>query len=208
MLPKHPIIATATAVAIATARHSLPPQPRSLHGFIVVVVVAVIVVVAVDVVAVIVVVVVIVTAITTIFPPLVFVLSSCPLPFLIWWWPSRPPHPPSSLLSLSSSWPSLSLPSLSSSSLPTPPPPPHDLFDCCVHVISTLHCLLIVDSNHCGQWCRRCHRGHCVGSSLAATAAEDDRIEVDNGVESLLSSAPPPPPWQQIGGQRHAAKAP
>jgi hypothetical protein len=35
----------------------------------------------------------------------VFVLSLCPLPFLIRWWPSRPPHPPSSSLSSSPSWP-------------------------------------------------------------------------------------------------------
>jgi len=42
--------------------------------------------------------------------------------------------------------------------------------------------LLIVDLIRCRQWCRRCHRGRCVGSSLAATAAEDNRIEVDDGV--------------------------
>ena len=35
MLQKHPLVATATAVA--AARHSPPPQPRSLRGFIVVV---------------------------------------------------------------------------------------------------------------------------------------------------------------------------
>ena len=109
MLPKHPIIANATAVA-APARHLPPPQPRSLPGFIVIVVV-----------------VVIVTAITTIFPLLscdlfdccVFCLSSCPLPFLIWWWPSRPLHLPS-LLSLLSWPPPTSLSSLSSS--PSNPP--------------------------------------------------------------------------------------
>ena len=50
----------------------------------------------------------------------VFVLSSCPLPFLIRWWPSRPPHPPSPSLSSSPSWPSPL--SLSSSSSPTTPP--------------------------------------------------------------------------------------
>jgi len=50
-------------------------------------------------------------------------------------------------------------------------------------------------------------RGRWVGSSSAATAAEDDRVEVDDGVESLLSSAPPPPPWQKIRGQKRAAEA-
>jgi hypothetical protein len=50
-------------------------------------------------------------------------------------------------------------------------------------------------------------RGRCVGSSSAATAAEDDCIEVDDGVESLLSSAPPPPPRQKIRGQKRAAEA-
>jgi len=50
-------------------------------------------------------------------------------------------------------------------------------------------------------------RGRCVGSSSAATAAEDDRIEVDDGVKSLLSSAPPPPPQQKIRGQKGAAEA-
>jgi len=43
---------------------------------------------------------------------------------------------------------------------------------------------------------------------LAATAAEDDRVEVDDGVESSSLSAPLPPPRRQIGGQRHAAKVP
>jgi len=47
----------------------------------------------------------------------VFILSSCPLPFLIRWWPSHPPHRPLASLSSSSSWPSLS-------SSPTTPPPP------------------------------------------------------------------------------------
>ena len=62
MLPKHPIIAnTATAVALAAARHSPPPQPQSLRGFIVVVVIVVI----------------IVTAITTVFPPLSCDLFDC-----------------------------------------------------------------------------------------------------------------------------------
>jgi hypothetical protein len=50
-------------------------------------------------------------------------------------------------------------------------------------------------------------RGRCVGSSLAATAAEDDRVKVDSGNESLLSSAPPPPPRQKIRGQKRAAEA-
>ena len=50
---------------------------------------------------------------------LLIVVLSCPLPFLIRWWPSRPPHPPSSLLSSSPLWPS---PSSSSSSSPTTPP--------------------------------------------------------------------------------------
>ena len=40
MLQKHPLVATATAVA--AARHSLPPQPRSLRGFIVVVFVVIV----------------------------------------------------------------------------------------------------------------------------------------------------------------------
>ena len=40
MLQKHPLVATATAVA--TARHSPPPQPRSLRGFIVVVFVVIV----------------------------------------------------------------------------------------------------------------------------------------------------------------------
>jgi len=52
MLPKHPLIATATV--IAAARHSPPLQPRSFRGFIVVIVVVIIV---------------IVTAVTTISPP-------------------------------------------------------------------------------------------------------------------------------------------
>jgi len=43
---------------------------------------------------------------------------------------------------------------------------------------------------------------------LAATAAEVDRVEVDDRVELLSSSAPLPPSRQQIGGQRHAAKVP
>ena len=60
MSQNHPIIATATAVAIAAARHSPPPQPRSLRSFIVVAVV-----------------VVIVTAVTTIFPPLLCDLFDC-----------------------------------------------------------------------------------------------------------------------------------
>ena len=55
MLPKHPLVATATAVA--AARHSPPPQPRSLRGFIIVVV--------------------IVTAVTTVFPPLSCDLFDC-----------------------------------------------------------------------------------------------------------------------------------
>jgi len=59
MLPKHPIIATATAVAVAAARH-LPP-PWSLRGFILVVVVIVIVV----------------TVVTTVFPPLFCDLFDC-----------------------------------------------------------------------------------------------------------------------------------
>ncbi len=42
---------------------------------------------------------------------------------------------------------------------------------------------------------------------MAATAAEDDRVEVDDGVESLLSSAPPPPPRQKIREQKRAAEA-
>jgi len=50
MLPKHPIIATATVDAVAAAHHSPPPQPRSLRDFILVVVL------------------IIVTAITTVFP--------------------------------------------------------------------------------------------------------------------------------------------
>ena len=50
-------------------------------------------------------------------------------------------------------------------------------------------------------------RSRCVGSSLAATAAEVDCVEVDDGVEWLLSSAPPPPPRQKIRGQTRAAEA-
>ena len=42
---------------------------------------------------------------------------------------------------------------------------------------------------------------------MAATAAEDDRVEVDDGVQSLLSSAPPPPPRQKIRGQKRVAEA-
>jgi hypothetical protein len=42
---------------------------------------------------------------------------------------------------------------------------------------------------------------------LAATAAEDDWVKVDDGVESLLSPAPPSPPWQKIRGQKRAAEA-
>ena len=95
--------------------HSPSPQPRLLLGFIVVVVV-----------------ILIVTSVTTIFPPssviyliVEFVLSSCPLPFLIRWWPSHPPHPPSWSLSL-----------LCRCRRPLlPPPPPRDLFDCCLHVV-------------------------------------------------------------------------
>jgi hypothetical protein len=55
-----PLIATATAVAVAAARHLLPPQQRSLRGFIVVVVI-----------------VVIITAITTVFPLLSCDLFDC-----------------------------------------------------------------------------------------------------------------------------------
>jgi len=40
--------------------------------------------------------------------------------------------------------------------------------------------------------------------SSAATAAEDDRVEVDDVVELLLSSAPSPYPRWKIRGQRHA----
>ena len=68
--------------------------------------------------------------------------------------------------------------------------------------------LLIVDLIRCRQWCCHRHHGRCVGSSLAATAAKDDRIEVDDEVELLLLSALPPPFWRQIKGQRHAAKVP
>jgi len=50
-------------------------------------------------------------------------------------------------------------------------------------------------------------RGRCVGSSSATAAAEDDRIEVDNGVKSMLSPAPAPPPRQKIRGQKRAAEA-
>jgi hypothetical protein len=51
-------------------------------------------------------------------------------------------------------------------------------------------------------------RGRCVGLSSAATAAEDNHVEVDDGVKSLLSSAPPPHPRQKIRGQKqHAAEA-
>jgi len=75
MLPKHPIIATTTAVAVATGRHLPPPQPRSLRGFIVVAVI-----------------IVIITAVTTVSPPLscdlfdccvCSVVVSCPLPHLV-----------------------------------------------------------------------------------------------------------------------------
>ena len=65
LLQKHPLVATATAVA--AARHSPPPQPRSLCGFIVVVVVVVLVVIFI----------VIVTAVTTVFPPLFCDLFDC-----------------------------------------------------------------------------------------------------------------------------------
>ena len=54
--PKHPLIATATAVAAAC--HSPPPQPRLLRGFLIFVVVVLIVIV-----------IVIVTAVTAVFPP-------------------------------------------------------------------------------------------------------------------------------------------
>ena len=187
---------------LLATRHSPSPQPRSLRGFIVVVVAVVFVI---D------------TDVITVFPPspviyliVVFVLSSCPLPFLIWWWPSCPLHPPSSSLSSSSSSLSSYYPPLPviylivmcmSSSLavssPRSPPAPS------LHVI-----LLIVDLIRCRQWCRHRHRGRCVGSSSAATAAKDDRIEVDDGVKLLLLSALPPPSWRQIEGQRHAAKVP
>jgi len=50
-------------------------------------------------------------------------------------------------------------------------------------------------------------RGRWVGSSSAATAAKEDRVKVDDGVESLLSSALPPPPRQKIRGQKRAAEA-
>jgi hypothetical protein len=83
--------------------------------------------------------------------------------------------------------------------LPVATPPP-------LHC-STSCCLLIVDSICCRQWYCHCHRGRCVGSSSAATAAEDDHVKVDNGVESLLSSAPPSPPRQKIRGQKHVAEA-
>ena len=98
---------TATAVAAArhsplatrhsplATRHSPPLQPRWLRGFSFIVIVIVVIV--------------IITAVTTVSPPssviyliVVFVLSLCPLPFLIRGWPSRPPHLPSSLLTSSS----------------------------------------------------------------------------------------------------------
>ena len=73
--------------------------------------------------------------------------------------------------------------------------PLRDLFDFGVHVLvphrvvspqptrlSTSRRLLIVDLIRCRQWCHRRHHGRCVGLSSAATAAEDDRVEVDNGV--------------------------
>jgi hypothetical protein len=43
---------------------------------------------------------------------------------------------------------------------------------------------------------------------VASTAAKDDHVEADNGVELSLLSVPPPPPQQQIGGQRHAMEIP
>ena len=51
------------------------------------------------------------------------------------------------------------------------------------HRPSTSRCLLIVVSIRFHQWCRCRHSGCCVGSSLAANAAEDDHIKVDDGVE-------------------------
>jgi len=74
------------------------------------------------------------------------------------------------------------------------------------------HHLLIVASSakqncRCHQW-HRCHRHVVVITIVVITALAIDLVEVDNGVESSLSSAPPPPPRQQIGGQRHAAKVP
>jgi prepilin signal peptidase PulO-like enzyme (type II secretory pathway) len=54
IIPKHPLVITATAVA--AARHLPPPQPQSLRGLIIVVVLILIVIV-------------IVTAVTIVFPP-------------------------------------------------------------------------------------------------------------------------------------------
>jgi len=42
---------------------------------------------------------------------------------------------------------------------------------------------------------------------LAATAAEVNRIEVDNGIESSSLSASLPPPRQKNRGQKRAAEA-
>ena len=111
MLPKDPIIATATAVAVAAARHSplATTTPRSLRGFIVVIVVIVVI---------------IVTAVTTVVPPLFCDLFDCCICSVV---VSSPlPHPV------------VAIPPTASLSSPTTPPP-RDQFDCCVHVLVPRH---------------------------------------------------------------------
>jgi hypothetical protein len=116
MLPKHPIIATATAVAVAAARHSPPPQPRSLLGFIVV------------------------TAVTTVFPPLFCDLFDCCICSIV---VSSPlPHPVVAILPTASAIVVVVVVFVLAVVVLVAvvvvayyPPPPRDLFDCCVHVL-------------------------------------------------------------------------
>ena len=103
MLPKHPLVTTATAVA--AARHSPPPQPQSLRGFIVVVVVMVIIIV-----------IVIITGDDLFDCCVCSVIVSSPLPHPV---VAIPPTTASAIV-----WPSpLSLSSLSSPTTPLSPSP-------------------------------------------------------------------------------------
>jgi len=112
MLPKHPLIATATV--IAAARHSPPLQPRSFRGFIVVIVVVIIV---------------IVTAVTTIPPPpFCDLFDSCVCSVVV----SSPlPHPVVAILPTSSAI--IIVVVVVHPCCCLQPPPPRDLFDCCVY---------------------------------------------------------------------------
>jgi hypothetical protein len=50
-------------------------------------------------------------------------------------------------------------------------------------------------------------KGPCL-AVVATTAAKDNCVKADNGVELSLLSVPPLPPQQLIGEQRHGAEVP